>query len=108
MNDRTDTRRRDDRRVHTLLGPDGEPYRSVAPGTFGGHRRSRLYGRLDCPCALRALARGQYVSQRVFFADESTAVRAGYRPCAVCLPKAYARWKASGRRDRNNDPEDTS
>ncbi|MFB7534047.1 metal-binding protein [Streptomyces sp. NPDC056178] len=108
MNDRTDTRRGDDRGVHTLLGPDGEPCRSVTPGTFGGHRRSRLYGPLDRPCALRVMARGRYVSQHVFFADESTAVRAGYPPCAVRLPKACARWKASGRRDRNNDPEDTS
>jgi Metal binding domain of Ada len=33
---------------------------------------------------------------RVFFADEQTAVAAGYRPCAVCLPDAYAQWKAAG------------
>jgi hypothetical protein len=42
---------------------------------------------------LRALARGQYAPHRVFFADEPTAVAAGYRPCAVCLPDRYARWK---------------
>jgi methylphosphotriester-DNA--protein-cysteine methyltransferase len=30
----------------------------------------------------------------VFFADEQTAVEAGYRPCAVCMPEEYARWKA--------------
>jgi methylphosphotriester-DNA--protein-cysteine methyltransferase len=30
----------------------------------------------------------------VFFADEATAVAAGYRPCAVCLPERYAAWKA--------------
>jgi catechol 2,3-dioxygenase-like lactoylglutathione lyase family enzyme len=29
----------------------------------------------------------------VFFADEPTAVAAGYRPCAVCLPEAYRTWK---------------
>jgi methylated-DNA-[protein]-cysteine S-methyltransferase len=33
------------------------------------------------------------VSQRVFFADEDTAIAAGYRPCANCMPDAYARWK---------------
>ena len=80
---------------YTLTGADGRPYASGAPGTLGGHRRGRRYGRLDCPAALRALARGGYVAQRVFFADEATAVAAGYRPCAVCLPAAYAAWPAS-------------
>ncbi|MER5792785.1 Ada metal-binding domain-containing protein [Streptomyces sp. NPDC001980] len=82
-------------RVYTLLGPGGQPYRSPTPGTLGGHRRGRLYGRLDCPSALRAIARGHYVEQRVFFADEATAIATGYRPCAVCLPAAYARWKTN-------------
>jgi len=31
----------------------------------------------------------------VFFADEDTAIAAGYRPCAVCLPIAYRDWKAN-------------
>jgi methylphosphotriester-DNA--protein-cysteine methyltransferase len=33
------------------------------------------------------------VRHRVFFADEATAIAAGYRPCAVCLPERYALWK---------------
>jgi methylphosphotriester-DNA--protein-cysteine methyltransferase len=37
---------------------------------------------------------GHYVRYRVFFADERTAVAAGYRPCAVCLPDQYGEWKA--------------
>lgn len=81
-------------RAYTLTGPDRRPYESPEPGTLGGHRRGRLYGRLDCPSAIRAIARGGYVSQRVFFADEATAVAAGYRPCAVCLPEKYALWRA--------------
>ncbi|MFF2043458.1 Ada metal-binding domain-containing protein [Kitasatospora sp. NPDC058170] len=81
-------------RDHLLLGADGRPYRSAVPGTLGGHRRGRLYGRLDCPSALRAIAAGGYVRHRVFFADAATARAAGYRPCAVCLPEAYARWRA--------------
>ncbi len=81
-------------RTWTLIGPDGKPFPSTVPGTLGGHRRSRIYGRLDCPAALRAIARGGYVRYRVFFPDESTAIAAGYRPCAVCLPDAYRRWKA--------------
>ena len=78
--------------MFTLTGRDGERYESPNPGQFGGHRRGKLYGRLDCPSALRAIARGGYVTQRVFFADEQTAVAAGYRPCAVCLPEQYAAW----------------
>ena len=81
-------------RTWRLLGPDG-PYDSPTPGTLGGHRRSRIYGRLDCPRALRAIEDGGYVGHRVFFADERTAVSAGYRPCGVCMRAEYARWRAS-------------
>ena len=81
---------------YMLLGGDGRPYASAVPGSLGGHRRGRIYGRLDCPSALRALARGGYVRDRVFFADAETARAAGYRPCAVCLPNEYAGWKRAG------------
>jgi len=80
-------------RTWTLIGRDGAPYAAAAPGTLGGHRRTRIYGRLDCPSALRALARGGYERDRVFFPDEATAVAAEYRPCGVCLPAEYAAWK---------------
>jgi Metal binding domain of Ada len=79
---------------YTLIGPDGRPYQSDIPGTYGGHRGGKLYGRLDCPSALRAIGRGGYVKNRVFFADEQAAIAAGYRPCAICLPERYALWKA--------------
>jgi methylphosphotriester-DNA--protein-cysteine methyltransferase len=79
-----------------LLDDRGRPYDSPTPGSVGGHRRGRIYGRLDCPSALRAIARGGYVAERVFFADERIAVAAGYRPCAVCLPLQHARWRAGG------------
>jgi methylphosphotriester-DNA--protein-cysteine methyltransferase len=62
-------------------------------GTLGGHRATRIYGRLDCPSALRAIERGGYVKHRVFFADEAEAIAAGYRPCARCLPDRYRDWK---------------
>jgi methylphosphotriester-DNA--protein-cysteine methyltransferase len=77
----------------TLVGPDGKTYSSADPGTLGGHRKTRIYGRLDCRSAARALARGGYVANRVFFANERDAKRAGYRPCAVCLPSKYVAWK---------------
>lgn len=81
------------RQTWILMGPDNRSYASDRPGALGGHRRSRIYGRLDCPAALRAIARGGYVSQRVFFLTEEHARAAGYRPCAVCMPQAYAAWK---------------
>ena len=80
-------------RTWTLIGADGRPYESEVPGTLGGHRRTRIYGLLDCPAAARAIARGGYVTSRVFFLDESTAVAAGYRPCAVCMKDEYLAWR---------------
>jgi methylphosphotriester-DNA--protein-cysteine methyltransferase len=81
-------------KTYRLIGADGQPYDSPTKGTLGGHRRSKIYGRLDCPGALRVLARGNtYQKSRVFFADEATAIAAGYRPCAVCLRDAYRVWK---------------
>jgi methylphosphotriester-DNA--protein-cysteine methyltransferase len=78
---------------YKLIGKDGTAYDSATPGTLGGHKTTRIYGRLDCPSARRALANGGYVTHRVFFADEATAVAAGYRPCARCLPERYRDWK---------------
>ena len=68
-----------------------------APGKFGGHRKQRIYGRLNCRTALSAIrsGRGTYEKQRVFFASEEAAIEAGFRPCAVCMPIEYARWKAA-------------
>ena len=83
-----------DKRTWTLVGPTGQPYESEAPGTLGGHRKGMLYGLLTCRAAAQAIARGGYVRHRVFFADEATAIAAGYRPCAVCLPEKYAAWKS--------------
>lgn len=76
-----------------LIGFDGNTYDSDIPGTLGGHRKIKIYGKLDCPSALRHIAKGQYVQHRVFFKDEETAIAAGYRPCGVCMKEAYIRWK---------------
>lgn len=84
-------------RRYRLVAADGSVTVSETPGTLGGHRRRRVYGRLDCKAARRALQHGSsYAQQRVFFRDEATARAAGYRPCAVCLPDAYKAWKAGG------------
>lgn len=86
---------------HLLLGADGKPYESRNPGTLGGHRARRIYGRLDCPGALRAITNGGYVKNRVFFADEATAVAAGFRPCGTCLPALQLRRCVLVRRGRS-------
>ena len=82
---------------YRLVGADGVEYVSETKGTLGGHRRNRIYGSLDCAGAARWIAKGHYVKQRVFFADEPTAIAAGYRPCANCLPDAYKAWNARTR-----------
>jgi hypothetical protein len=82
-------------RTYTLLGADGKPRVSAEKGTIGGHRGSKIFGSLDCRSALHTIARGGYVDSRVFFADAATAVQAGYRPCAVCMPDAYRTWRSN-------------
>ena len=72
-------------KLYRLLDAERREYLSPVPGELGGHRRNRIYGRLDCPSALRWLAKGHIVKHRIFFADEPTAIAAGYRPCAVCM-----------------------
>src|SRR6267142_1853606 len=79
----------------TLLDANRKPYQSEVPGSLGGHRRQRAYGRLTCRAANQAIARGGYVKQRVFFLDERTAKAAGYRPCAVCMPAEYGDRKST-------------
>ena len=80
-------------KTYKLTGADGKSYESTAKGTLGGYRKDKIYGTLDCKGAARCIAEGHYVKQRVFFADEATAIAAGYRPCANCLPEKYKKWK---------------
>jgi methylphosphotriester-DNA--protein-cysteine methyltransferase len=84
-----------ERRTYRPLGADGRTYDSEQPGTLGAYRRRKIYGRLDCPSALPHIAIGHYVRHRVFFADEATAIDAGYRPCAKCMPDQNALWKSA-------------
>ena len=83
--------------LYRLIGADGKPDRTTVKGTLGGHRGSKIFGRLDCPAASRAIARGGCVTHRVFFADAAIAAQAGYRPCAACMPDAYRAWKVTTR-----------
>jgi methylphosphotriester-DNA--protein-cysteine methyltransferase len=81
-------------KLYTLLGADGQPYDSPEKGLLGGHSRTRVYGRMDCPVALSLLRRGFQPRHRVFFADEATAIAAGYRPCGACMRERYREWRA--------------
>ena len=87
---------------YKLMGPDGNEYLSEEKGTLGGHRKLKIYGRLDCPSALRHIDKGHYVQHRVFFKDEETAIAAGYRPCGICMKQAYKKWE-SEKEGKSND-----
>lgn len=80
-------------KTYTLLGPTGR-YGSETPGTLGGNGAAKIYGKLDCSSALRAVKAGEtYQKHRVFFADEAAAVACGYRPCGNCMRVQYRAWQ---------------
>lgn len=83
-------------KTYKLLGADGKFYQSPAKGALGGHRKLKLYGKLDCKSALAYIAKGQYVKARVFFANEEAAIAAGFRPCGKCMGEVYDKWNAGG------------
>src|ERR1700750_124062 len=83
------------RKTYRLIGPDAVQYESAEKGTLGGHARTRVYGRLDCPVALSLLRRGFQPRHRVFFADEETAIAAGFPPCGACMRERYRAWKSN-------------
>jgi len=78
---------------YKLLDEDGKVYLSKIPGTIGGHKKLKIYGKMDCPSALLYIKKGQYVNNRVFFLDEETAIKNNYRPCGKCMKKEYLIWK---------------
>lgn len=80
---------------YKLCAADGSVIESETPGTLGGNRNLKIYGRLDCGSARRALPQG-YAQHRVFFADEEAAIAAGYRPCGNCMRERYRQWRAGG------------
>ena len=84
----------DGEQYYFLLDGKGKPYVSAVPGKFGGHKKLKIYGQLDCPSAKRYIKQGKYVKHRVFFANEEDAISAGYRPCAICMPEKYREWSA--------------
>ena len=83
--------------IYELLDKNGNTYKSSRKGLFGGNKSTKVYGRMDCSAALTALklpTRDVYIKNRVFFADEATALAAGYRPCGTCLREKYSQYIA--------------
>ena len=80
-------------KLYKLINEQGEEYLSNIPGILGGNKRLKIYGRLDCPSANRWIEKGYYIDDRVFFLNEEIAIKAGYRPCAVCMREEYKAWK---------------
>lgn len=85
-----------EKKLYKLLDANGKTYLSETPGEFGGNSKEKVYGRLDCGTALANMRRfpGAYQKSRVFFADEKTALAAGYHPCGNCLRKKYREYMA--------------
>ena len=79
------------RKMYKLLGRNGM-YESESPGQLGVHKKQKIYGRLNCKTALRAIEKSGYVSNRVFFVDEQMAIECGYCPRTVCMPVEYSEW----------------
>ena len=93
-------------KVYRLLCADGSVRESDQPGTLGGSSELRIYGKLDCTSAVRALSKG-YAKHRVFFVDEAAAIAAGYRPCGICMRDRYKQWKKGGVPSTNDYPWST-
>lgn len=55
---------------------------------LGGNKNLKIYGLLGCTSGKR-MKKGN----RVFFIDESEALRNGYRPCGHCMREEYQEWK---------------
>lgn len=78
---------------YKLMDECGNVYLSKIPGTFGGHKKLKIYGKLDCQNAINWINKGYYVDNRVFFLNEEVAKSNNYRPCAKCMKKEYNEWK---------------
>ena len=80
------------KKEYKLLDINGY-YFSKIPGTLGGNKKLKIYGKLNCKSALNWISKGKYINNRVFFENEDKAIKAGYRPCGICMRKEYKVWK---------------
>jgi hypothetical protein len=63
----------------------GETVESRVPALYGGYRKDKIFGRLDCRSGLRMKS-----ENRVFFLSLHDAREAGYRCCKNCKPERGA------------------
>lgn len=82
---------------YKLRDGNNKEYITKIPGTVGGNKKLKIYGKIDCPSALKYIEKGYYVNNRVFFDNIDTAKKAGYRPCAKCMKKEYIEWKETNK-----------
>lgn len=73
-------RDRGSKRYRCLRGT-GEMAELPIPGVYGGYRKDKIYGRLDCKSGKRTKP-----ENRVFFLTVQDAWDAGYRACKNCKP----------------------
>ncbi len=60
---------------------NGQTILSDIPGKYAGHKRYKIFGRLDCKSG-RIMTK----ENRVFFHTLEDAILHGYRPCRNCKP----------------------
>ena len=89
--------------ANALIGADGRSYSSAEKGAIAGHRGTKIFVASTARLRFGPSRRGGYIRDRAFFADTATARKAGYRPCAVCMPDAYREWKDSADRTRRGE-----
>lgn len=80
-------------KTYIILKPDGRGgikiIESRIPGLFGGYKKDKILGRLDCKSGMRMKK-----ENRVFFHSFEDAIACGYRPCKNCKPHPdYAGFK---------------
>ena len=88
----------DEKKMYKLMDENGQEYLSPEKGALGGNGKGKIYGRMDCPSAnatLRGKYREAYISHRVFFKDEATAIAAGF----LDLPAELTTGRGSGIND---------
>ena len=84
--------------MYKLIDKEGKPYFSECPGTLGGHKKLKIYGRLDCPSALRYIARGQYVEIGCFLRTKKRLLKLDIGRVVV-----VSKRRISGGKARNNN-----
>ena len=79
-------------KLYTLTNEHNQEYQTTERGTVYGCKSTKIYGCRNCPAPKHAIGMGTY--KGVFFKDELTAIKAGYRPCGTCLKAKFNIWKA--------------